>query len=376
MMTKQLRIAICLGLLTYSATALAQDKASISTARELAKQGFQAYDEGRYEEAVEKSRAAYEVVRVPTLAVNLARALTKLGRLIEASELYLEATQLPRSEPWQAVQDEALRDAERERAELLPRIPRLRIIIEGADQAQLTVTIDNQKVPASLVGTEQMVDPGQRVVVGKRGPEEAREIVSAKAGEHLQVKLRFAGDPPVVPPGVASPDSDASPSIVVLATNVAPPTAPVATNQPTTATNAAMTAAPASGGLSKHPSTQTVLGWVGVGLGTAGLVLGAIESAASKSKRNSMIATGLCPDEQRCDPSLAGDVNAYMTMRALSTVGFVAGGILATAGVALLVIPSKREPQPRAATLTKRNAAPRIALRLGPSFLGVQAGFE
>jgi hypothetical protein len=372
-MKKYLGVALWLGLVTYGASALAQDKASISAARELAKQGFQAYDEGRYEEAVAKSRAAYEVVRVPTLAVNLGRALVKLGRLIEASELYLEAAQLPRSESWQAIQDEGLRNAERERAQLLPRIPRVRIIIEGADPAQVAVMIDNQTVPASLVGTEQMVDPGQRVVVGKRGQDEARETVWPRVGEHLQVKLLFSAEPPDGPPGAALPDSDDSSKIVVLATNLVPPTAPIATNQPTTASTSRM---PATVAWSESPSTQTVLGWVGVGVGAAGLVLGVVESVASKSKRNSLIATGLCPDEQHCDPSLASDVDAYMTMRTLSTVGFVAGGILATAGVTLLIIPSTRELEARIALLSKRNDAPHVALRLGPGFVGLHGGFR
>ena len=44
----------------------------------------------------------YEIVHVPTLAVNEARALVKLGRLVAASELYIEASRIPRDKSWQS----------------------------------------------------------------------------------------------------------------------------------------------------------------------------------------------------------------------------------------------------------------------------------
>ena len=50
--------------------------------------------EQRYDAASEKLERAYSVLRVPSIALWSARALEKGGKLVEASERYLEATRL------------------------------------------------------------------------------------------------------------------------------------------------------------------------------------------------------------------------------------------------------------------------------------------
>jgi uncharacterized protein HemY len=55
----------------------------------VARDGLEAYDAGRYDEAIDKLSRAYEVAKLPTLAVHTARALAKAGRLVEASEVTL-----------------------------------------------------------------------------------------------------------------------------------------------------------------------------------------------------------------------------------------------------------------------------------------------
>jgi len=321
-----------LGLLAHPTVAHAQDQAVISTARELAKQAFQAYDEGRYDEAAEKSLRAYQVVRVPTLAVNRARALVKLGKLLAASELYLEATRLPRAPSWQSVQDDAVSNAERERAELLPRIPRVKIAINGADMARVAISIDGRSIPSALLNTEQMVDPGKRVVVGSFGQQEVQQVVMLKEGEQQPVTLRFAAS-----------------------------------------AHAAVMAETSSRGSPKFTSTERnkpskilpILGWTGVGIGSAGLIFGAFEGFSAKSKRNTLIDTGLCTlDGEHCDGSKLGEVNAYKSARTMSMVGLYAGGVLAAVGVTLLVWPAKKESQST------------VGITLGPSFVGLRGELQ
>lgn len=314
-------------ILTCSLTAFAEDQVVLSTARELAKQGLQAYDAGRYDEAVEKLSKAYEVVHVPTLAVNEARALAKLGRLIAASELYLEATRIPSEKSWQSTQTEAQRDAEKERSELLPRIPRLKIILKGASSSDVAVTIDGAAVPQALFDAEQLVDPGERHVEGKRGSEVVKQSVTVKESDHAQVMLQFAQT------GVAA---------TPLGSNV--PSQPTQTAQPVLTTSS-LTAPPPSD--QKRGSGQKVIGWTSLSLGGAGLVLGTVSGILASSKRSSLLDSNTCSaDGRHCSPAQASDVNAYNSLRTLSSVGFIAGGVLAATGVTLLLTAPKQESQP------------------------------
>jgi hypothetical protein len=96
-----------LGLVTCAPLARAEEGMVVSTARELAKLAFEDLDNDRYEESVKKFSQAYNIMRMPTLALGKARGLVKLGRLVEASELYLEVTRLEPTDAWQPIQREA-----------------------------------------------------------------------------------------------------------------------------------------------------------------------------------------------------------------------------------------------------------------------------
>ena len=227
-MTRKLLLSLILANLTLSVTAFAADKAVLSTARELAKQELQAYDAGRYDEAVEKLSKAYEVVHVPTLAVNEARALAKLGKLVAASELYLEATRIPKDKSWQSTQEDAQRDAEKERNELLERIPRLRIIVTGVSATEISVSIDGAAVPQALIDAEQLVDLGERHVEGTYGNEAVKESVMVKESDHAQVTLRFPHTSAVATlpmSNVPSQSTKATPPALVLRPSVPRPQA-------------------------------------------------------------------------------------------------------------------------------------------------------
>ena len=334
-MKSRIILPLALAILAASVSARAGDKA---TARELAKQGLQAYDSGRYEEAVEKLSKAYEVVRVPTLAVNEARALAKLGRLVAASELYLEATRIPSEKSWQSTQTQAQSDAENERSDLLLRIPRLKIIFKGAGAGDVSVTIDGAAVPQALVDEEQLVDPGERHVEGTRGREVVKQTVTVRESDHAEVILQFGQASAATPP---------------LGSNVQ--------NQPRNSgqsvANASPLVAPPSGD-QKRGSGQKVIGWTSLSLGGAGLVVGAVSGILASSKRSSLLDSNTCSSDGRhCSPAQVSDVNAYNSLRTVSTVGFVAGGVLAATGVTLLLTAPKQESQPRVGLWVSPNGA-------------------
>lgn len=315
--------------------AFADDQALLVTTRELAKESLKDYDEGRYDQAAEKSLRAYQVMRVPTLAVNRARALAKLGRLIAATELYLEATRLERADSWQPIQDEAQAAAERERIELLPRIARLRVAVENADSALVSIAIDETLIPNALLDSEHRIDPGVHTVVGTYGRETLRQTVRADEGARIQTLFRFQ----------SSVDSKAHPP------------APRATR---------VTASPVdSVGPGKPDVTRRVIGWSALGLGGVGIAVGVVEGLAASAKREQILNTNLCAlDRQHCDPSLSGEIDSYRTMRTISTLGFAAGSCLTLAGVTMLL------------WLSDSDSPRQVGLAVGPNYLGVQGDFR
>ena len=160
-------IVLALTVVAWPRAARATDDSAKGAARELANEAKRDFDAGRFEEAGQKFHRAYEVAKVPTAALWAARALAKCGHLVTASELYRQATHLTPNDLWLGnVQQQAQADAEKELAGLQPRIPRLRIRVEGAAGNDVEVTIDDVKIASALYGVEIPKDPGRRRIVG------------------------------------------------------------------------------------------------------------------------------------------------------------------------------------------------------------------
>lgn len=327
-------VAVALLIGGFTSSALAQSEAVVSSAREIAKEGLSAYDAGRYEEANEKLSRALEVVGVPTLALFTARANVKLGRFVRASELYLLATRLDPKGASENVQIQAQRDAEKERSELLPRIPRLTITITGISRKEVEVKLDGQIVPKALLGTAQLVDPGKHEVIAKRGTEEARGEMVLAEREHKTTKLEF------------QPAESETPTL-------SPRESPILLNE------GPLESRENSSGASG--STQRVMGWISLGLGGASLLLGTGAGVWLLAERSRM-QDGGCINNQ-CYTDQKSDVDSFNTLRTVSTIGLVAGTALTATGITLLLsVPTEEK-----STST--------ALVFGPGFASVRKAF-
>lgn len=107
-------------------------------------------------------------------------------------------------------------------------------------------------------------------------------------------------------------------------------------------------------------SAQRTVGLVGIGLGTAGVVVGSVFGILSISKASEADDQCAPPDRKLCTPDgkTAGD--DAIARGNLSTVGFVVGGILLAGGIALYFT----APTP---------GSPTVAV--GPGTLGLRARF-
>jgi hypothetical protein len=227
-----------------------------------------------------------------------------------------------------------------------------------------TVFIDDVAVPEVLIGTEQFADPGKHHVVAKRGSEVAEEDVVLKEGERQQVTLRFGASPAALPSAAAATAPIAAAAPAPGAANPArPTTAAAGAAAAPAAANATDRSAPSDSTTRASGNTQRTWGWIGVSVGAAGVALGATTGIIALVDRSYLRSHGCQDYTCRNHPELETKANSYDTMRTLSTVGFIVGGVTAAAGVTLLLSSPHRKSE---AT---------VGLSIGPGAIGVQGGF-
>jgi len=313
------------------------DEADKQVVRYLANEAAKLFEQGQYDAAQVKFARAYEMARVPRLAVWLAKTHEKRGELSAAAELYRQAIALSPNQLWTGnSQQEAQKEAERALASLTPRLARLTVWIDGSAH-DVAVNVDGVSLPSGALGTERFVEPGSRHVVAQRGAQRAERTLVLAAGSKQEVRLTL---PPEPHPEAAVP----------LA---------AATTGPARAKSASSSQHALEHTDKKTPPLRT-LGWVGVSAGAVGLVVGGVTGIVVGAQYSDL--KDKCPGDS-CTPEQTSSVNSYNSLRTISTVGFVAGGVLAAAGVTLLVT-QRAEPN-----------RPTVGLWVSPGMTGVHARF-
>jgi hypothetical protein len=85
-------------------------------------------------------------------------------------------------------------------------------------------------------------------------------------------------------------------------------------------------------------STQRVAGIVVLSVGAVGLTVGAVAGGIAAAEHSNLI--GACPTAV-CPPSMQSNVDTYHRTGAISTGAFIAGGVLAAAGIVVVVTAPK-----------------------------------
>jgi len=287
--------------LAFSAPAQAQqvDDATRSAARQLATDGSAAYQADDYVQAYDRFSRAYQLVRVPTVGIWAARSLVKLGRFVEASERYLELERTPLAADAPAEHVKAQKDATEERAQLLPRIPSVRVLLEGADASEVFVSLNGQLLQAALVGMKCPVDPGKLSVKGVRGEQVVEANVQLAEGASQDVTLKFPKLSHVTPAAAAAQPEPAA--------NSAPP-------------------------LLEPRGPDRTWAYVAFGVGGAALITGGVFGGLALAQKSDLDSA--CPD-RKCPPDQHSTNDSYETKKLISGVGIVAGVALVGAGAVL-----------------------------------------
>jgi hypothetical protein len=343
-------LPLALALLLFPALASAQapptaSAADRAAARELAKEGTAALVRQDYAEAADRFARAGTLVHAPTLTLGLARAQVGLGKWLVALDLYNQILQegaAPGSPPAFV---KARKDARKDLDDLEPRVPSVIIVVKGAARV---VTLDGVAVPAATLGVKRPVDPGMHVLHAEGdglAPADVTVTLAERKVESVTLELkpppRVAPPPPVAPPPVAPPP--VAPPPVAPAVTPPPPVEPVA-------------------GGARPGSVQRTLGFVGLGAGGAGLLVGAVTGVLVLSKHGEIAKACPLAYPHPCnDP----EILTYDTLGAASTGGFIVGGALVVTGIVLLAT------APKAYAATNAGVVP----LLGPGWVGARGRF-
>jgi hypothetical protein len=266
----------------------AQEK---ETARALMDQGDERFEQKNYKAALEAYRGAHAIMRVPTTAIEVAKAHEALGQLVEARDACLEAIRYPRATGEPAAFTEARADAERRASELGGRIPTVLVQIDpGPVASGLRVAVDQATLPEAAARLPIKVNPGRhRLLVSSETTEDA--IRDLEVAEKENITVRFA--------------LSARSSNVALADASSPP--------------------------ARSAGPYRTAGLVTAGIGVVGLAVGTIFGLRASSQQDE----ASCPGNVCRDDASADKLRSANDAATISTLGFVVGGILLAGGTAM-----------------------------------------
>lgn len=296
-----------------------------NTARRLAVEGQKALKAGDFDKAADHFQRANELVNAPTLLLGLARARVGQGRLLEAYELYDKIVRSSVDTDASKAFKKAVTDAKAESALLESRLAWVTVSVRGAEPSQATVTLNGQPLPTAALGVERPVNPGaihaRAEAEGYRPAEAEVQLKEGERGPTVELML------------VELPKTEAAPALAQ---------APVMSSD--------------GGGSSESNQTLQTLGYVGIGVGGAGIAIGAVAGIIAYNRHAEL--QQICGNSNSCaappgtDPARTAKLqNDYHKFATVANIGIIAGGVLAASGL-VLVLTAPEERSPTQASIT------------------------
>jgi hypothetical protein len=306
-------LALALLMLCVWPAYAAPTAAEKETARSLVHAGRQKMKDGEARAALDDFSAAHAIMNVPTTGREVGRAQMELGMLLEARDTFLTVVRMPVERREGAAFRAARKEAKELADALAPRIPSVRISVEGDAAKGATVFIDDEEVPEESIGVAFKVNPGEHEFIARNGELEQAVTLEIAEGETEDVTLRLEHPPVVV--------EESDPTMTIL--------------------------------------TASAFGLAGVAV-IVGSVTGilSIDGVADVGRRCTL---------GRCPPETHADIDKAERLGTISTVGFIVAGVAAAGGVVglTLILVSDGEPE----------GQPDVALHFGPGHLELKVGF-
>jgi len=267
-----------------------------ATARSLAEEGYTALKAQKFDVAEDRFRRADALVHAPTLVVDKGQALMGLGRFVEAKECFELVLREGVADNAPAVWKAALQNAAKLLEEVKPKIAWLTISVPNVPNPLLKV--DNKPVLPAAIGVRRATNPGTVTIeVSAEGYETKQQVLNLDAGGERALEVSLNALPPR-----NGPARPATPPPVIAHSND-----------------------------SGH--ANRTLAYVALGVGSAGIVVGAITGTLALHKRSDLNSecTG-----STCPRSAQSDLNSYHSLGLVSGIGFGVGLAGVAAGLVLL----------------------------------------
>lgn len=307
-------LGMCAAPLLVSGVAHAQSAEEISGARALARQGIEAYGAGDFQRAYDLCQRAESLYHAPPHVLYMARAAAKLGRLVEARELYNKLVRENIASDAPAAFRTAQQEAEVEMKDLEPRLARVTVQLQGEGAEDVIVYANGKVIPAALVGASRPMDPGSYEFTVESALVEGDPVslrVEEGVDQTVTILLRPSGD------------------------SKAPPSTPKVGSTPTVVGPEDHGTGP-----SRAPAYAALgVGAVGVAVGTIFLV----DHLGKKSDAKELFEEGDCGTASACDEerTILEKSSKAATSGTLSIVGYGVGGAALATGLVLLLVQKK-----------------------------------
>lgn len=183
-------------------------------ARTFGEQGIVLFEQGNWQDALDRFQRAEDLYHAPTLVLFMARCEVKLGRWLQARDRYQQIANETLPKGASAAFAKAKADAASELAELLPRVPTFTLIIDGAYEEVVEVQLDGKVIAAETLRAGVAVNPGRHEAkISSGSAEPTIYIFQAVAGDAKRTVIRLSSAAPAepVPP---KPPEEIDPLIV------------------------------------------------------------------------------------------------------------------------------------------------------------------
>jgi tetratricopeptide (TPR) repeat protein len=253
-----------------------------------------------WEEAREAWQRSVDLNDTPGARIGLARAESELGRLLLAEKHLQEALASPKLPP------PVKRKAKLDLAKLEERIPTLAIELPADFGGELW--LGDESIGKAAASEPRRLDPGEyQVRAEAKGFQPFREAVVLEEGDRKAVKVTLA---------------------------------PLAAAEPVAAPADEEEQRKKKGG----GSAQRTLGWVSLGIGGVGLIVGTVMGLSARSTRSEL--DGACSNDV-CSEGQRDLYNKGKSQANTATAGFIVAGVGIGLGAVLLMTAgdSKEAPQ-------------------------------
>ncbi len=270
------------------------------------KQGYALKQVGNCRDAVPHFARSVQLQSTARALLNLSDCEQKLGEVVAAQGHAAQGREMAR----QQNDAELVGVADEQLAGIEKRLPRLTIRLSAQTPTGTRVLRDGVAVDPASFGSPVPVNPGAHIVtVSARGRSDRRFDVTVDEGGRGELTVEPGPKLGLEPPAKAADE--------------ATPTETDRVSSPSTA------------------SLNKPLALVALGVGVAGLATGIVAGLVGGSKHDTL--TSECP-QNLCPPSAHGDLDAFHTLRTVSTVGYVVGALGAAAGAVLWLTAPSGEP--------------------------------